>query len=163
MPATDLKAFHSRCIAGLNARDFDTVATLIADDVHVNGTAYKRQDVSAVDACGRLTRGDETPSLYLSGHCLYAAEPYLKGPALMATLLAALDSVATHHAEAMTQLAQRRKRLEDLQLELARPFEHEDRLTDLLSRQRDLLKRLDLDKDEAGSTSVDAEEVRQAA
>ena len=108
-------------------------------------------------------RGEETPSLHLSGQCLYNAEPYLTGPALAAALLAALDSVARHHAESITQLAQRRKRLEDLQLELARPFEHEGRLTDLLSRQRDLLKRLDLDKDEAGSTTVDAEEARQAA
>lgn len=110
-----------------------------------------------------VARGDETPRLYLSGKCLYNAEPYLTGPALVAALLAALDSVTRHHAEAITLLAQRRKRLEDLQLELARPFEHEGRLTDLLSRQRDLLKRLDLDKDEAGSTTVDAEEARQAA
>ena len=55
------------------------------------------------------------------------------------------------------------KTLEDLRLELARPFEHEGRLTDLLVRQRELLKQLDLDKDEAGSAKVDAEEVRQAA
>jgi hypothetical protein len=33
----------------------------------------------------------------------------------------------------------------------------------LLARQRELLKQLDLDKDEAGSTKVDAEEVRQVA
>jgi hypothetical protein len=51
-----------------------------------------------------------------------------------------------------------RKRLEDLRLELARSFEHEGRLTDLLVRQRELLKQLDLDKDEAGSAKVDAEE-----
>ena len=36
-------------------------------------------------------------------------------------------------------------------------------LTDLLVRQRELLRQLDLDKDEAGSTKVEAEEVRQAA
>jgi hypothetical protein len=60
-------------------------------------------------------------------------------------------------------LETRRKRLEDLRLELARSFEHEGRLTDLLGRQRELLKQLDLDKDEAGSAKVGAEEVRQAA
>ena len=108
-------------------------------------------------------RGEETPNLYLAGHCLYNAEPYQTGPALVAALLAALESVGKHHADAIAQLATRRKRLEDLRLELARPFEHEGRLTDLLVRQRGLLKLLDLDKDEVGSARVDAEEVRQAA
>jgi hypothetical protein len=108
-------------------------------------------------------RGDETPSLYLAGHCLYNAEPYQTGPALVAALLAALESVGKHHADTVAQLATRRKRLEDLRLELARPFEHEGRLADLLVRQRELLKQLDLDKDEAGSAKADAEETRQAA
>lgn len=108
-------------------------------------------------------RGEETPNLYLAGHGLYNAEPYQTGPALVGALLAALESVGKHHADAIAQLATRRKRLEDLRLELARPFEHEGRLTDLLVRQRELLRQLDLDKDEAGSTKVDADEVRQAA
>jgi N12 class adenine-specific DNA methylase len=108
-------------------------------------------------------RGDETPNLYLAGLCLYGAAPHLTGPALVAALLAALESVAEQHAATTTQLTQRRKRLEDLQLELTRPFEHEGRLTDLLSRQRELIKQLDLDKDEAGSATADAEEARQAA
>lgn len=108
-------------------------------------------------------RGDETPNLYLAGHCLYNAEPYQTGPALVAALLAALESVGKHHADAEIQLETRRKRLEDLRLELARSCEHEGRLTDLLVRQRELLKQLDLDKDEAGSAKVDSEEVRQAA
>jgi len=108
-------------------------------------------------------RSDETPSLYLVGHCLYNAEPYQTGPALVAALLAALESVGKHHADTLAQLATRRKRLEDLRLELARSFEHEGRLADLLVRQRELLKQLDLDKDEAGSAKADAEEIRQAA
>jgi N12 class adenine-specific DNA methylase len=108
-------------------------------------------------------RGDETPNLYLAGYCLYNAEPYQTGPALVAALLGALESVGKHHADAEIQLETRRKRLEALRLELARSFEHEGRLTDLLVRQRELLKQLDLDKDESGSARVDAEEVRQAA
>jgi len=108
-------------------------------------------------------RGEEVPNLYLSGHCLYNAEPYQTGPALVASLMAALESVAAHHSEAVVQLEVRRKRLEDIRLELARPFEHEGRLVTLLARQRKLLKQLDLDKDEVGSAKVDAEEVRQAA
>jgi hypothetical protein len=34
---------------------------------------------------------------------------------------------------------------------------------DLLTRQRELLKRLDLDKDEAGSARLDAEDLKSAA
>lgn len=47
MSNIDLKEFYDRYIAGFNARDFDTVAKLIADDVRVNGTAYKCKDVIA--------------------------------------------------------------------------------------------------------------------
>jgi hypothetical protein len=81
----------------------------------------------------------------------------------VAGLIAALESVTAHHSEAVVQLEVRRKRLEDIRLEMARPFEHEGRLVNLLARQRELLKQLDLDKDEVGSAKVDAEEVRQAA
>ena len=108
-------------------------------------------------------RGEDVPNLYLSGHCLYNAEPYQTGPALVAALMAALESVSKHHADAVAQVEVRRKRLEDIRLELARPFEHEGRLVNLLARQRELLKQLDLDKDEAGSAKVDAEEARQIA
>lgn len=108
-------------------------------------------------------RGEETPNLYLAGACLYHAEPYQTGPGLVAALLAALESVPKQHGEATAQLQVRAKRLDDLRLELARPFEHESRLVELLARQRELLKRLDLDKDEAGSAAADAEETQQAA
>ena len=111
----------------------------------------------------RAGRGEEVPQFFLSAGCLYDAEPYQTGPALVAGLLAALGSVAKHHADATEQLKARRKRLEDIQLELARPFEHEGRLVDLLTRQRALLKALDLDKDEAGSRSTDAADERLAA
>jgi predicted ester cyclase len=47
MPNAALDDFYGRYIAALNARDFETVGTLIADNVHVNGTAYKREDVIA--------------------------------------------------------------------------------------------------------------------
>jgi hypothetical protein len=110
-----------------------------------------------------ISRGEEVPNLYLAGHYVYNAVPYQTGPALVAGLMAALESVSKHHADAVAQLEVRRKRLEDIRLELARPFEHEGRLVDLLARQRGLLKKLDLDKDEAGSFKADAEEERLAA
>jgi hypothetical protein len=111
----------------------------------------------------RIERGEQVPRLYLAGHLHYDAEAYQTGPALASALLQALASVGKHHADAVEQLALRRKRLEDIQLELVRSFEHEDRLTALLVRQRDLMKRLDLDKDEVGSAGLDTDEARQAA
>ncbi len=81
----------------------------------------------------------------------------------MTALLAALESVSKLHADAVAQLDTRRKRLDDIRLELARPFEHEYRLTALLARQRELLRQLDLDKDEAGRATVGGEEALHAA
>ncbi|MEQ7989529.1 DEAD/DEAH box helicase family protein [Xanthomonas hortorum] len=111
----------------------------------------------------RGSRHDEAPRLYLSGQCLYEAERYQTGPGLVSALLAALASVEKDHADATALLASRRKRLEDLKLELSRPFEHEVRLQDLLVRQRELLAALDLTKDEAGSAGVDAGDGQKAA
>jgi hypothetical protein len=108
-------------------------------------------------------RSEEAPNLYLVGHSLYYAAPCQTGPALVTALLAALESVSKLHADGVAQLDTRRKRLDDIRLELARPFEHEGRLTALLTRQRELLRQLDLDKDEAGSATVGGEEVLQAA
>jgi len=108
-------------------------------------------------------RGEEVPSLYLAGACQYHAQPYQTGPGLVAALLDALAAISTQHGSAVGQLEMRRKRLEDLTLELARPFEHEARLVDLLARQRELAKRLDLDKSEAGSAHMDAEAAPLAA
>jgi len=73
------------------------------------------------------------------------------------------DGRNKHHTDAGTLLATRQKRLEDLRLELTRPFEYEGRLTDLLIRQRELLRQLDLDKDEAGIGKIDTEDLRQTA
>jgi N12 class adenine-specific DNA methylase len=106
---------------------------------------------------------EAVPAFFLAGRCRYDAEPYQTGPGLVSALLAVLDSVGEQQVKAGEQLALRRKRLDDLQLELARPFEHEARLTNLLVRQRELLKQFDLDKDEAGNASLDGEAMRQAA
>jgi N12 class adenine-specific DNA methylase len=111
----------------------------------------------------KTARGDEVPNLYLSGACVYEATPYQTGPALVAALVDLLASIPKQHAAGQAQLEIRRKRLDDIRLELERPFEHEARLLDLLTRQRQLLSRLDLDKDEAGTAKVDTEELREAA
>ena len=111
----------------------------------------------------QATRGEEVPSLYLSGACLYSATPYQTGPALVAAPVDLRASIPKQHAAGEAQLQVRRKRLDDIRIELQRPFEHEARLLDLMTRQRELLKRLDLDKDEAGTAKVDTEELHEAA
>jgi len=123
----------------------------------------------SVGRCGGLAlglfgaRSSDVPALYLEGACRYDVEAYQNGPALVHALLAALASVGQQHAATSERLALKRKRLEDLALELERPFEHASRLSDLLVRQRELLKRFDLDKDEAGSARADGDAERQAA
>jgi len=107
--------------------------------------------------------GLEVPALYLEGACRYSAEPYQTGPGLVNALLAALTSIREQQAKTNRQLDLNRKRLAALQLELARPFEHEHRLAELLVRQRELLQQLDINKDEAGSNRVDNDAERLAA
>lgn len=43
----ELREFYERYVAAANARDFETIAGLIHDDVMVNGVARKRDDVLA--------------------------------------------------------------------------------------------------------------------
>ena len=67
MANVDLKDFYGRYIAGLNSRDWDTVGKLIAEDVHVNGTAYKRENVIA----GLKGIADAVPDFYWTVHDLF--------------------------------------------------------------------------------------------
>jgi peptidoglycan hydrolase CwlO-like protein len=105
----------------------------------------------------------EAPNYYLQGHFVYHAENYQQGPAIVAALLACQEGIADTLDKDTKMLSAKRKRLEDIQRELARPFEYENRLTALRTRQRELNQLLDIDKDEAGTGSMDSEEIRQAA
>lgn len=100
---------------------------------------------------------ETVPSLYLAGEAAYNCTPYQTGPAIVGGLLATLASVTELSEQTKATLAARRKRLADLQVELARPFEHGLRLNALQARQKELLALLDLTKDEAGSHKADAE------
>jgi hypothetical protein len=111
----------------------------------------------------RASRGDTVPGLYLEGHCRYDAEVYQTAQGLAAALLAALASVPKERDAARQQLAVRGKRLADLRIELERPFEHEDRLAELLAQQRRLQRQLDLDTDSAGASRMDTEDTKLAA
>ncbi|MBS7564749.1 ester cyclase [Mucilaginibacter sp. Bleaf8] len=45
--SNDLSAFYQRYIAALNERNFDLVATLVSDEVKINGQSSKPADVLA--------------------------------------------------------------------------------------------------------------------
>jgi N12 class adenine-specific DNA methylase len=108
------------------------------------------------------SRPDET-HLYLKRKAAHDCSPYQTGPALFSSLLATLREIEERLAATRHRLKTYRDRLVALQEELAKPFEHEDRLTTLLGRQRELAKELDLDKDEAGTEVVEATEESLAA
>ncbi len=156
-----------RRIAGLDAVGDALRGLVKAAREEASGTGRVADRIvgrfAGLDLGIQAERGAELPNLYLAGHGTYHAQIYQTGPALASALLDAVQSVGKQHADTVVQLAARRKRLEDIRLELARPFEHEGRLAELLVRQRELLRQLDLDKDEAGTSATEAEEALQAA
>jgi hypothetical protein len=164
-----------RIAVEVNGRRFegtDAVGEALRDLVRTEKACQRRAATLTERAVGRFggmtlniacSRDDSVPAYFLSGHCRYEAQAYQTGPGLVAALLAALDSIGEQHTKSQALLAMRRKRLDDLRIELERPFEHEARLTDLLVRQRQLMRQLDLGKDEAGSGRAEAEEPRMAA
>jgi hypothetical protein len=108
-------------------------------------------------------REAEDVHLYLQGQAVHDCKAYQTGPALAAELISVLNGTVGRAADADHRLASMRQRLVDLREELTRPFEHEDRLTSLLARQRELARELDIDKDEVGSQAVEADEQALAA
>jgi hypothetical protein len=102
-------------------------------------------------------------AFFLRGRVSHACPPYRSGPALYGAIVSALEQVGMKRGETEARLARMRRRLVDLCDELARPFEHEERLLALMARQRELARELDLDRDEAGTQMLDAPQESQAA
>lgn len=98
---------------------------------------------------GRFRREDN-PEMFLKGHFEYPAGSYLQGPSIVAGLLDSLKSVACALDRARQRLTEAEQRASDLERELDRPFENEERLTNLMCRQRELDDLLDLDKSSDG-------------
>ena len=93
--------------------------------------------------------------LYLQGEATHDCNPYQTGPALYSDLLSVLQGMEMRRSDAARKLASLNQRLTNLREELAKPFEHQKRLTALMVRQRELARELDLDRDEAGTQVID--------
>jgi predicted ester cyclase len=70
MPEANLKEFYRRYIAALNARQFDVVEELVAEDVALNGVPHRRADVLTA------LRGiaDAVPNFVWTVHDLFAED-----------------------------------------------------------------------------------------
>lgn len=159
-------------IGGRRIQGADVAGEVLRGQVKAAWEEVKKTHVKLERSLGRFgglelgirgNRDNEPPRLCLFGNCVYEADLYQTGPGLVSALLATLASVDNDHRDAGERLVMLRKRREDLMLELTRPFEHEARLTSLLDRQRELLQVLDLDKDQAGSAAMEANEQKQVA
>ncbi len=101
--------------------------------------------------------------LYLKSEAIHDCRPCQTGPALYQALRDTIVAVPDRRPETERKLASTRRRLDDLREELVKLFEHEERLTALLGRQRELAAELDLDKDETGTQGMEASEESLAA
>jgi N12 class adenine-specific DNA methylase len=110
-----------------------------------------------------IARDPNEVYLYLQGHASHDCRACQTGPALYSTLMETLHSIERRRAEVEFKLTQLKLKLADLCEELSGLFEHEERLTALLVRQRELAKALDLDNDEVGTQAMESVEEPLAA
>jgi hypothetical protein len=117
---------------------------------------------------GKVQEDERIPDLFVRGHATYsanlnAANPFGTVQSIEHTLRN-LDKLAT---EQQNRVARVEKELADYQAQADRPFEHEERLKQLLARQAELNSLLDLDKgDQQGAASApdeDEPEIGRAA
>jgi hypothetical protein len=96
---------------------------------------------------GLLQEDESVPELFIRGQAVYSANLNPANPVgtvqSIEHTLRSLDKLA---AEQQTRVARAEKDLVDYQAQSDRPFEHEDRLKNLLARQSELNSQLDLDK-----------------
>ena len=105
---------------------------------------------------GLLEEDERIPHLFVRGHATYSAKLNTANPVgtiqSIEHTLRNLDRLA---AEQQTRVARIEKELADYHSQADRPFEHEERLKQLLARQSQLNSLLDLDKgDQQGADSA---------
>jgi hypothetical protein len=98
-------------------------------------------------ALGLVENEDRAPDLFVRGKAMYSANLNVSSP--IGTIqsiehtLRNLDKLASEQSARVVRIE---KELADYQLQVDRPFEHEQRLKELLARQSELNGQLDLDK-----------------
>jgi len=105
---------------------------------------------------GMAKEDDPIPDLFVRGHATYSANVNVTNPVgtvqSIEHTLRSLDKLA---ADQGNRAARIEKELADYQLQVDRPFEHEERLKQLLARQTEIDSLLDLDKgDQQGAAPV---------
>lgn len=105
---------------------------------------------------GLIPEDERVPELFVRGRATYSANLNPANPIgtvqSIEHTLRSLDKLAS---EQQSRLARAEKQLSDFQGQAERPFEHEDRLKQLLARQSELNSQLDLDKgDQQGADSA---------
>jgi len=102
------------------------------------------------------TTADDGPCFILNGRRGYAAHHSDNPQGIVRVVENVANGLEGRLAEACEDMARAEKRLADILSELAKPFEKEERLTQLLVRQREINAVLDLDKDNAGAMEAEA-------
>jgi hypothetical protein len=105
---------------------------------------------------GTVKEDERIPDLFVRGHATYSANLNATNPVgtvqSIEHTLRSLDKLA---ADQGNRVARIEKELADYQLQADRPFEHEERLRQLLARQAEIDSLLDLDKgDQQGADSA---------
>jgi hypothetical protein len=101
-------------------------------------------------------REGETPRLYLRGKYTYEANLNSENAlGTIASIENALRSLDRETQEEQSRFERMEKALEDYMEQLNRPFEHEEHLRELLVKQQEINRSLDLDK---GDTQVVADD-----
>jgi N12 class adenine-specific DNA methylase len=121
--------------------------------------AFRGFEILSRGKCGGLgmVKEDERiPDLFVRGHATYSANLNATNPVgtvqSIEHTLRSLDKLA---ADQVNRVARIEKELADYQLQADRPFEHEERLKQLLARQAEIDSLLDLDKgDQQGAAPI---------
>jgi hypothetical protein len=96
---------------------------------------------------GLLQDDERVPEVFIRGRAMYSANLNSSNPVGTAQSIEhALRSLDKFAAEQQSRVARAEKELVDYQAQADRPFEHEERLKQLLARQSELNSQLDLDK-----------------
>ncbi len=101
-------------------------------------------------------REGETPRLYLRGHHTYEANLNTENAlGTIASIEHALRRLDRDAEEEQSRCERMEKALADYREQLCRPFEHEGSLRELLLKQQDINKQLDLDKGDVQAVAND--------